>query len=94
MPNRLDAIQRANAAYIEDLYARFQADPESVPQDWAIFFAGFDLAGERGGGTATPGGEPTGGAFGLMNAYREFGHLIARLDPLGDNADTDRKSVV
>jgi 2-oxoglutarate dehydrogenase E1 component len=29
-----------NAAYIEDLYARYEADPNSVEQDWQSFFAG------------------------------------------------------
>jgi 2-oxoglutarate dehydrogenase E1 component len=31
---------------------------------------------------------PTAGVFGLVLAYREFGHLIARIDPLGDNLET------
>ena len=29
-----------NAAYIEDLYARYQADPKSVDEQWRGFFAG------------------------------------------------------
>ena len=29
----------ANAAYIEDLYARYQADPNSVDAEWQTFFA-------------------------------------------------------
>ena len=44
MASRLDAIQRANAAFIEEMYGRFRADPGSVPEDWAVFFAGFELA--------------------------------------------------
>ncbi len=35
----------ANAAFIEDLYARFQADPSSVDESWRSFFAGI---AERG----------------------------------------------
>ncbi|MCJ8145163.1 2-oxoglutarate dehydrogenase E1 component [Ancylobacter sp. A5.8] len=30
----------ANAAWIEDLYARFEADPSSVDAEWQAFFAG------------------------------------------------------
>ncbi len=30
----------ANAAWIEDLYARFEADPNSVDAEWQAFFAG------------------------------------------------------
>ncbi len=29
-----------NAAYIEDLHARYQADPTSVDEQWRVFFAG------------------------------------------------------
>ena len=47
MPQRLDFVQRANAAYIEDMHARFLRDATSVPEEWALFFAGFEFAGER-----------------------------------------------
>jgi len=86
MPDRLDFVQRANAAYIEEQYQRYRSDPASVPEDWALFFAGFDLSenpARRPGRSAR-----AGGAFGLVHAYRELGHLIARLNPLGGDADT------
>jgi len=79
MHNPLDAIQQANAAYIEEQYARFRRDPASVPSDWAAFFAGFDLGAAREG---PRGGPPAGGVFGLVLAYREFAHLVAAIDPL------------
>ncbi len=85
MPQRLDFVQRANAAYIEDLHARYLRDPKSVPEEWALFFAGFEFAGERPAGAATP----SGGVYGLVSAYREFGHRSARLDPLGDGAPNE-----
>ena len=31
-------LQGANAAYIEDLYARYEADPKAVDADWQSFF--------------------------------------------------------
>ena len=80
MYNRLDFIQRANAGYIEEQYRRYRLDPSSVPEEWALFFAGFDLAEDprRPGPAAGPSG-----VYGLVHAYREFGHLIAQLNPLG-----------
>jgi 2-oxoglutarate dehydrogenase E1 component len=84
LASRLDFIQRANAEYIEAQYARYREDPDSVPADWALFFAGFDLAERRPG---TDSGAPSGGVYGLVHAYRELGHLIARLDPLGEPVD-------
>jgi 2-oxoglutarate dehydrogenase E1 component len=77
----LDAIQQANAAYIDRLYARFREDPTSVPSDWAVFFAGFEFGGSR---PAAPAAGATGGVIGLVDAYRESGHLIAHLDPLSE----------
>src|SRR5262245_66243398 len=76
-----DPIQRANAAYVEEQYRRWREDPTSVPQDWQWFFQGFEFAGAA---TAPPAGPATGGVFGLVTAYREFGHLIAKLDPLSE----------
>jgi 2-oxoglutarate dehydrogenase E1 component len=79
MSRRLDFVQRANADYIEAQYARYLGDPASVPEEWALFFAGFDFAGERPGRET---GGPSAGVYGLVTAYREFGHRGARLDPL------------
>jgi 2-oxoglutarate dehydrogenase E1 component len=80
MHERLDFVQRANVSYLEEMYARFRSDPASVPEEWALFFAGFDFGADRGLASA----HPTGGVFGLVHAYREFGHRIARTDPLSE----------
>ena len=31
-------LDGGNAAYIDDLYARYQADPQAVDADWGAFF--------------------------------------------------------
>jgi 2-oxoglutarate dehydrogenase E1 component len=93
------AINGWNAEYLEAQYELFRADPSSVPEDMRSFFRGFDLAiaspgfQARGGAgaadaaTALPAG-PTSSSFdarveSLVRAYREFGHMAARIDPLG-----------
>src|SRR5262245_25226552 len=78
---RFDFVQRANAAYIEEQYRRFREDPTSVPEEWALFFAGFDLAEDPA--RRPPTGSGMTGVYGLVHTYREFGHLIAQLNPLG-----------
>ncbi len=46
-------LHGTNAAYIEDLYARYQADPASVDADWQAFFAGLkDEAGDAASAAA------------------------------------------
>src|ERR1043166_2781813 len=84
MGRRYDFIQQANADYIEEQFRRYREDPASVPEEWALFFAGFDLSSEP---RAPRPSDPSGGVFGLVHAYREFGHLIAKLDPLGDHRE-------
>jgi 2-oxoglutarate dehydrogenase E1 component len=84
----LDFISRANAAYVDDVYRRYLDDPASVDERWALFFAGFEAA--RGNGApAAAGREPATerivGVFDLVHSYRELGHLVANLDPLGHN---------
>jgi 2-oxoglutarate dehydrogenase E1 component len=86
----LDFISRANADYVEDLYRRYLDDPAAVDERWALFFAGFDVA--RGNGapaaatvTTEPAPERIVGVFDLIHSYRELGHLVANLDPLGHN---------
>jgi len=70
------------AEFLDSEYQRFRADPTSVPPDLAAFFRGFDLA--MGGGAAAAGSSPVqSGADRLTHAYREFGHLGARTNPLG-----------
>jgi 2-oxoglutarate dehydrogenase E1 component len=85
-----DFINRANAEYIDQLYQQYQRDPRSVEPQWQAFFAGFDAAASKG---ATPGGtraEPPQteglfamGVYDLVHTYRELGHFVAHLDPLG-----------
>ncbi len=81
MSGRTDFILRANADYIEDQHRRWTENPRSVPEDWALFFAGVEFGERR---PASAGGPDS--AYALVHAYREFGHLVARLDPLGDDA--------
>ncbi|MFI5372113.1 MAG: 2-oxoglutarate dehydrogenase E1 component [Candidatus Eisenbacteria bacterium] len=96
MSDRFDFTQRANAPYIDEMYRRWRQDPASVPPDWAAFFAGFEFGGGLAAGEAgalpaaapppapPAEGRPAGGVYGLVHAYREFGHLLADLDPLGE----------
>jgi 2-oxoglutarate dehydrogenase E1 component len=92
MHPKLDFIHRANAAYIDEQYGRYRRDPGSVPEEWALFFAGFDLAEDparRPGGAVAAGPDGSmGGIYGLVHAHREFGHLIARVNPLGGDPES------
>ena len=85
----LDFINRANADYVDALYQQFLRDPASVDPAWALFFAGFEAARGGNGAQAPAAVQPVAerniGVFDLIHSYRELGHLIANLDPLGHN---------
>ena len=56
-PLSFDIVNRANAEYIDQLYAQYQRDPRSLDAQWQAFFAGFDAGAAR---NQTPGGTRTG----------------------------------
>ena len=37
-------LHGSNTAYIEEMFIRFQSNPESVPNDWKDFFLGISQA--------------------------------------------------
>jgi 2-oxoglutarate dehydrogenase E1 component len=87
---KFDLISRANAEYVEQLYQRYQTDPRSVDEVWQAFFAGFQMAGgvSMKVNTAAEGAavdHQSLATHDLVHSYRELGHFVANLDPLGHN---------
>jgi 2-oxoglutarate dehydrogenase E1 component len=72
---------RANLDVIEDYYQCWQQDPDSVSPDWRLFFEGFELALQGGG--PGPQSSKQAAVTRLISAYRDLGHFLAHLDPLG-----------
>ncbi|MGC8494455.1 MAG: 2-oxoglutarate dehydrogenase E1 component [Syntrophobacteraceae bacterium] len=75
------------ADYIESEYLKWKSNPESVEREWRVFFEGFDLAArsEKGGGEVFDRSEILRqcGVQELIYRYRDLGHLLTCLDPLG-----------
>ncbi len=89
---------RADAAYIEGLLQQYRENPESLPADWQRFFEGYFAA--LGNGAPLPEVIPTEetrriekefGVMLLIAAYRTRGHLYARINPLADYSDWEKK---
>jgi 2-oxoglutarate dehydrogenase E1 component len=82
-----------SVAFLETLYEAFRRDPSRVQEGWRAYFERLrleDADGRRPG--PAPGGEGPAapddarvqaGVARLVQAYRDRGHLAARLDPLG-----------
>ena len=85
--NRSTVASRYNLELLEDQYQRWRDDPNSVDETWQFFFQGYDLGrtGEgRARSDADPDASPAQAAVTrLVDAYREMGHYLADLDPLG-----------
>jgi 2-oxoglutarate dehydrogenase E1 component len=78
---------RWNLDAIEAAYEHWRRDPNSVDESWRWFFEGFDLGAARA--APTPGDVcAQGGIILLIDAYRDLGHFLARLDPLSDQRTT------
>ena len=80
-----------NAEYLDDQRARYRDDPSSVSPEMRAFFQGFDLASAAMGSPA--GGQPGNAQVfqaqvgDLIEAYRSFGHVAAKLDPFGSEPE-------
>ncbi|MGH7818444.1 MAG: 2-oxoglutarate dehydrogenase E1 subunit family protein, partial [Candidatus Binatia bacterium] len=77
----LDFLARANPDYIDSLYEQWKRDPSSVEERWRLVFAGYDFAAANR--PPADGAERLVGVFDLVHSFRELGHLVADLDPLG-----------
>ncbi len=73
-----NTITRDNADFVDQLYAQFKLNPNSVPPDWQKFFEGVDFAQSGNFGLS----EKELDVYHLISAYRNYGHFEAHLDPL------------
>ncbi|MFM6955793.1 MAG: 2-oxoglutarate dehydrogenase E1 subunit family protein, partial [Ignavibacteria bacterium] len=83
--NRSTVGSRWNLDLVQEQYARWSSDPQSVDASWQAFFEGFSLGLDSS--PATSGDENAGqlqaGVTRLIDAYRDIGHYLSDLDPLG-----------
>lgn len=77
---KFTGIQRANMEYVENLYEIYQKNPSELEESWQAFFAGVEFNQDLGGSLS--GKELD--AYHLIQAYRDYGHFQANIDPLSD----------
>lgn len=82
--NRTNAspVNHSNAEYIDSLYLEFKKNPESVTIDWKRFFEGLEFGQSGSLGLS----EKELDVYNLIQAYRNYGHFEASLDPLSNTA--------
>ena len=84
-----------NRGYVLELYEKYRRDPSSVDPETRALFEQWTPSAEDDAPASAVGTIPLEkvvGAVNLAESIRRYGHLAARLDPLG-GASTDRRSV-
>src|SRR5262249_51619063 len=74
---------RWNLDVIDAAYQRWLEDPASVDDSWRLFFEGFEL-GETSTVVKALSDRSQTSIVRLIDAYRDLGHFLAKLDPLSD----------
>jgi 2-oxoglutarate dehydrogenase E1 component len=74
---------RWNLAALEPAYESWRRDPSSVDDQWRLFFEGFELGQSTLAGDGLQARAQT-DIVRLIDGYRDLGHFLAHLDPLGD----------
>lgn len=71
---------------LDALYQQWQRSADSVPEEWRLFFSGFELGSDgatgRNGGFDEQAALKLSGVQSLIYRYRSIGHLLACTDPL------------
>jgi len=84
---RLDEFQGVNAGYVLELYERYRQNPESIDPETRQAFESWTPPSHDTASTQPISGntniQKIVGAANLAECIRRYGHLAARIDPLG-----------
>lgn len=81
-------LGNAEIEAVDDLYRQYCADPQSVDQQWQLFFRGFDLARAKYDDNKNASSVPSGkydkefAVLRLIDEYRRRGHLFTKTNPV------------
>lgn len=73
-------LNHSNLDYIESLYSDFKSNPDTVTLEWRRFFEGLEFGQNQQFGLS----EKELDVYHLIQAYRNYGHFEAQLDPLSN----------
>jgi 2-oxoglutarate dehydrogenase E1 component len=84
--DKFSQVGNQEIAAIEELYASYLADPESVDASWKNFFAGFEFARKNfSDQNPSPHDDKIDKEFAILNlihGYRQRGHLFTKTNPV------------
>lgn len=85
-------ISNADVGYIDQLYQNYKKNPSEVDPTWQKFFEGYDFSSQRFGDNGHAAAGPDGNiketqVRTLIFAYRSFGHLKSKTNPVRERRD-------
>jgi 2-oxoglutarate dehydrogenase E1 component len=90
---KFEQFSGVNAGYVLELYEKFRQNPDSVDPDTRSAFQSWtppaDAQAAAPAGSAVSGIHTIVGAANLADSIRRYGHLAARIDPLGSTPPGD-----
>jgi len=85
-------VFNAHPSFIDEMYKRYTADPQSVEDGWRSFFQGFEFGNSPNGATsASANGQAKAaksdldkefGVMSIIHGYRDRGHLLSTTNPI------------
>lgn len=91
--NHSQPLNFSNQRYFLEQAKKYHSDPSSLDSDWLAFFQGVEFTGVKESDRAVS--SPVGATMGaleakalfLIEAYKRYGHLLARFNPMIDPID-------
>ena len=88
-------VYNAHPSFIESMFIKYQADPNSVEDGWRTFFEGFEFSNKySGNGTVSTSSGSTlsnstkeFGVLSIIHGFRSRGHLLAKTNPIRERRD-------
>ncbi len=75
-------VDNANGGFIDDLYAKYRKDPQSIEKSWQRFFEGYEFTDNCLETDQESMRDKEASVMKLINAYRDRGHLMANINPV------------
>jgi len=83
-------ISNAHGHYLDDMYAEYKNNPESVDASWQKFFEGFEFGITKFGEGGVDDGslsEKEIAVYLMIDTYRERAHLLSKTNPVRERLD-------
>ncbi len=80
-------VFNAHPSYIDEMYARYSKDAQSVEDGWRSFFEGFEFGSSQNGESVNVSDTSEFAVLFIINGFRTRGHLLSTTNPIRHRRD-------